>query len=174
MPSGSLAWPIAASKNRPNVSAARFCRADQAARMPGLRHALHAGASAGRDDGFVRRRLRGLLPLSPARVASGGMKSEIQLMKGPYSRMFHAHLPVPLQHYPQVLLAHGGGGKLMHQLIGKLFLPAFRNPTARSRSTTRACSRSPGSGSRSPPIPTSCARCSFPAATSARWRSTAR
>ena len=22
----------------------------------------------------------------------------------------------------------GGGGKLMHQLIGKLFLPAFRNP----------------------------------------------
>jgi len=27
-----------------------------------------------------------------------------------------------------VLLAHGGGGKLMHQLIGKLFLPAFRNP----------------------------------------------
>ena len=27
-----------------------------------------------------------------------------------------------------MLLAHGGGGKLMHQLIGKLFLPAFRNP----------------------------------------------
>jgi hydrogenase expression/formation protein HypE len=24
-------------------------------------------------------------------------------------------------------MAHGGGGKLMHQLIGKLFLPAFRN-----------------------------------------------
>ena len=37
---------------------------DQAARMPGLRHALHARASAGRDDGFHRRRLRGLLPVS--------------------------------------------------------------------------------------------------------------
>ena len=36
--------------------------------------------------------------------------------------------PLPLSDYPQVLLGHGGGGKLMHQLIGKLFLPAFRNP----------------------------------------------
>ena len=35
--------------------------------------------------------------------------------------------PFPIQDYPHVLLAHGGGGKLMHQLIGKLFLPAFRN-----------------------------------------------
>ena len=26
------------------------------------------------------------------------------------------------------MLAHGGGGKLMHQLIGKMFLEAFRNP----------------------------------------------
>lgn len=36
--------------------------------------------------------------------------------------------PFPIQNYPQVLLAHGGGGKLMHQLIGRMFLPAFRNP----------------------------------------------
>jgi hydrogenase expression/formation protein HypE len=36
--------------------------------------------------------------------------------------------PLPLTDYPHVLLAHGGGGKLMHQLIGKLFLPAFHNP----------------------------------------------
>jgi hydrogenase expression/formation protein HypE len=35
--------------------------------------------------------------------------------------------PFPIKNYPQVLLAHGGGGKLMHQLISKLFLPAFRN-----------------------------------------------
>jgi hydrogenase expression/formation protein HypE len=35
--------------------------------------------------------------------------------------------PLPTQDYPQVLLAHGGGGKLMHQLISKLFVPAFRN-----------------------------------------------
>jgi hydrogenase expression/formation protein HypE len=36
--------------------------------------------------------------------------------------------PVPISQYPHVLLAHGGGGKLMHQLIGKMFLAAFSNP----------------------------------------------
>jgi hydrogenase expression/formation protein HypE len=35
--------------------------------------------------------------------------------------------PFPIQNYPNVLLAHGGGGKLMHQLISRMFLPAFRN-----------------------------------------------
>ena len=41
----------------------------EAARVPGLRHALHAGAPAGRDHGLVRGRLRRLLPL-PARRRS--------------------------------------------------------------------------------------------------------
>ncbi len=41
---------------------------------------------------------------------------------------FTLSCPFPIQNYPQVLLAHGGGGKLMHQLIGKMFLPAFGNP----------------------------------------------
>ena len=36
--------------------------------------------------------------------------------------------PIPIQQYPHVLMAHGGGGKLMHQLIGKMFLSAFNNP----------------------------------------------
>lgn len=36
--------------------------------------------------------------------------------------------PIPVSQYPHVLLAHGGGGRLMHQLIGKMFLAAFRNP----------------------------------------------
>ncbi len=35
--------------------------------------------------------------------------------------------PFPLQDYPQVLLAHGGGGKLMHDLIGRMIAPAFAN-----------------------------------------------
>jgi hydrogenase expression/formation protein HypE len=39
----------------------------------------------------------------------------------------HLACPFPIQNYPTVLLAHGGGGKLMHQLIGKMFVPAFRN-----------------------------------------------
>jgi len=36
--------------------------------------------------------------------------------------------PAPIAQYPQVLLAHGGGGRLMHQLIERVFLSAFSNP----------------------------------------------
>ena len=38
---------------------------------------------------------------------------------------FNLTCPIPLQNHSHVLLAHGGGGKLMHQLIEQLFLPAF-------------------------------------------------
>jgi hydrogenase expression/formation protein HypE len=41
---------------------------------------------------------------------------------------FSPACPIPISDYPQVLLAHGGGGKLMHQLIEKMFGPAFKNP----------------------------------------------
>ncbi len=33
--------------------------------------------------------------------------------------------PIPIEQYPTVLLAHGGGGKLMHQLLERIFLPVF-------------------------------------------------
>jgi len=35
--------------------------------------------------------------------------------------------PIPIEQYPNILLAHGGGGTLTHQLIEKMFLPAFTN-----------------------------------------------
>jgi hydrogenase expression/formation protein HypE len=35
--------------------------------------------------------------------------------------------PVPLSDYKNVLLSHGGGGRLTHQLIQKMFLPQFQN-----------------------------------------------
>lgn len=41
--------------------------------------------------------------------------------------------PIPISQYPHILLAHGGGGQLSHQLIEKMFLPAFRNPMLESR-----------------------------------------
>jgi hydrogenase expression/formation protein HypE len=41
---------------------------------------------------------------------------------------FALSCPIPIADYPKVLLAHGGGGKLTHQLIEKMFLPAFKNP----------------------------------------------
>ncbi|HEY9703832.1 MAG TPA: hydrogenase expression/formation protein HypE [Allocoleopsis sp.] len=46
---------------------------------------------------------------------------------------FTLSCPLPIQQYPQVLLAHGGGGKLMHQLIEKMFLPTFDNSTINLR-----------------------------------------
>jgi hydrogenase expression/formation protein HypE len=44
------------------------------------------------------------------------------------SSNFMPSCPIPISQYPHVLMAHGGGGKLMHQLIGKMFLSAFNNP----------------------------------------------
>jgi hydrogenase expression/formation protein HypE len=41
---------------------------------------------------------------------------------------FNQTCPIPISQYPHVLMAHGGGGRLMHQLIGKMFLTAFSNP----------------------------------------------
>jgi hydrogenase expression/formation protein HypE len=40
---------------------------------------------------------------------------------------FTLRCPIPISQYPQILLAHGGGGKLMHQLIEKIFGAAFAN-----------------------------------------------
>jgi hydrogenase expression/formation protein HypE len=35
--------------------------------------------------------------------------------------------PIPINQYPNLLLAHGGGGNLMRQLIENMFVPAFKN-----------------------------------------------
>jgi hydrogenase expression/formation protein HypE len=37
--------------------------------------------------------------------------------------------PIPLSDYPSVMLAHGGGGRMTQQLIERMFLPAFANPS---------------------------------------------
>ena len=36
--------------------------------------------------------------------------------------------PIPLNEYPRVLLAHGGGGRLSQHLIEKMLYPSFENP----------------------------------------------
>jgi len=41
--------------------------------------------------------------------------------------------PIPISQYPHVLLAHGGGGKLMHTLIEKMLVPAFSSPLLETR-----------------------------------------
>lgn len=46
---------------------------------------------------------------------------------------FTLSCPIPIHQYPNVLLAHGGGGKLMHQLIEKMFVSTFSNTTLNVR-----------------------------------------
>jgi len=41
--------------------------------------------------------------------------------------------PIPIEEYPNILLAHGGGGKLSQQLLEKMFLPAFVNDALEAR-----------------------------------------
>src|SRR5512139_791573 len=46
---------------------------------------------------------------------------------------FASVCPVPIGRYSQIVLAHGGGGRLMQQLLDRVFLPAFRNPALDAR-----------------------------------------
>src|SRR5437879_4753712 len=89
--------------------------------MSGLRNPLHARSATWLHHGIFRRSLRGVLPLSTRTEHRGGLKMSTR-------PEFALSCPFPIQNYPNVLLAHGGGGKLMHQLIGKMFFQAFRNP----------------------------------------------
>jgi hydrogenase expression/formation protein HypE len=46
---------------------------------------------------------------------------------------FPSNCPAPLTDHTQVLMAHGGGGRLMQQLIERMFLRAFANPLLETR-----------------------------------------
>jgi len=49
------------------------------------------------------------------------------------SRAFDPSCPTPIRRYPRVLMAHGGGGRLMQQLIARVFYAAFDNEILASR-----------------------------------------
>ena len=57
---------------------------------------------------------------------------------------FNASCPVPIQQYPHVLMAHGGGGNLMHQLLENVFGPAFSNPILNTRHDSAQFTVPPG------------------------------
>ncbi|MBU2585060.1 MAG: hydrogenase expression/formation protein HypE, partial [Bacteroidetes bacterium] len=40
---------------------------------------------------------------------------------------FNLSCPIPKSEYDKVLLAHGGGGTLSHQLLQKIFFSQFKN-----------------------------------------------
>ena len=52
--------------------------------------------------------------------------------------------PVPLAHVEQIVLGHGSGGKLSHDLVTKLFLPAFDNAPLRAGDDAAAVSLAGG------------------------------
>ena len=45
----------------------------------------------------------------------------------PTESFLTASCPLPITNYKQIVLAHGSGGKLSHQLIEKMVLPQFHN-----------------------------------------------
>jgi hydrogenase expression/formation protein HypE len=55
------------------------------------------------------------------------------MAEDPKSLEWRATCPIPISQYPQVMLAHGGGGQLTHQLIERLFMPAFANDALGAR-----------------------------------------
>lgn len=57
---------------------------------------------------------------------------------------FNASCPLPIQQYPHVLMAHGGGGKLMHQLQENVFGRAFSNPILDQRHDSAQFTVPPG------------------------------
>ncbi len=57
---------------------------------------------------------------------------------------FTLSCPIPISDYPNVLLAHGGGGKLTNQLIARMFVPAFSNPALDAQHDGAVLSLLPG------------------------------
>jgi hydrogenase expression/formation protein HypE len=51
----------------------------------------------------------------------------------PHDKTFGLDCPLPVGERKQVLLAHGGGGRLMHDLLDRCILPAFANPQLAAR-----------------------------------------
>jgi hydrogenase expression/formation protein HypE len=49
------------------------------------------------------------------------------------TKSFTPECPLPITQHDHVQLAHGGGGKLMHELLESVILPAFRNEQLEAR-----------------------------------------
>jgi hypothetical protein len=79
--------------------------------------------------------------------------------------------PLPIFDHNRIVLGHGSGGKLTADLIEKIFLPAFRNPTL-DKMDDQAVLRIGICALPSPRTRLSSRRSFFPAGTSAGSQST--
>ena len=123
--------------------------ADQAARVRGLRHGVHAAQPARRHDGVLRGRLRGLLPLPPA-----GPRRSCRDARRPASTELDFEgwtCPLPLRNSPTIVMGHGGGGALSAELVEHLFLPAFGGAARADAGRLGGAAAGGGAGWRSRP-----------------------
>jgi hydrogenase expression/formation protein HypE len=75
-------------------------------------------------------------PMRQRMKCASGSRSEVIPSVGtfhPSAQGMTINCPIPLQQYPHVLMAHGGGGRLMHQLLENVFAKAFGNPMLDTR-----------------------------------------
>jgi hydrogenase expression/formation protein HypE len=56
--------------------------------------------------------------------------------------------PLPLRDHPNIVMGHGGGGKLSAELVEHIFLPAFRNETLNKLGDAAVISLDGGAGAR--------------------------
>ena len=52
--------------------------------------------------------------------------------------------PLPLGHDEQIVMGHGSGGKMSHELIGRIFLPPFDNDVLRAATDAGVVQAAPG------------------------------
>ena len=100
---------------------------DQAVRVQGVRHRVHAGAADRHVHGLLRGGLRRLLQLRPLRAGAGGRVTDavseretkilgiIETARAKRGKFRDEH----------ITMSHGAGGKATQSLIEGLFAPAF-------------------------------------------------
>src|SRR5579864_4885512 len=118
----SLAWPNCAWTSLPSVKAGWCCK-----EKSNHQSARHSVAVAPPN---VRWGQRWFPPREPARrtIGTDATRPRFDQIMSSEPQPFSLSCPFPIQNYPNVLMAHGGGGNLLHQLIGKMVMPAFHNP----------------------------------------------
>lgn len=66
-------------------------------------------------------------------MSSHYSENAVKLLNPPSGAAFNLSCPIPISEYPNILLAHGSGGTLMHGLLEKLMLPVFNNALLETR-----------------------------------------